>query len=126
MSSVPNYASSPLSPGVTISTANTARDGTGTLGTVVTAPATGARIEEIVITASVTTTAGMVRLFIFDGTTNRLYAEVPVAAITVGASTPAFTARLSPANLFLQANHQLRASTHNAESFNVFAFGGSF
>lgn len=126
MSSVPNYAASPLMQVAQISTANTARDGTGTIGTVVTAGSTGCRIEEVLITATVTTTAGMVRLFVNDGTNTRLLAEVPVTAITVGASTPGFTARLQFANLVLESGDSLRAATHNAETFNVFAFGGSF
>lgn len=126
MASTPSYAASPLMQVAQISTANTARDGTGTIATVVTAGTNGCRIEEVVITATGTTTAGVVRLFINDGTNTRLLAEVPITAITVGASTPGFTARLTFANLVLESGDSLRASTHNAETFNVFAFGGSF
>lgn len=126
MATVPNYASTPFLKVAQVSVANTARDGTGTLATVCTAPSTGCRIEQIVITATGTTTAGMVRIFIYDGTNTRLFAEVPVTAITVGASTPGFTATLNFSTLVLEANDEIRAATHNAETFNVFAIGGSF
>jgi hypothetical protein len=121
-----NYASTPRMWDVQVSTANTARDGTGTLGTLIAADTVARRIEEIVITASVTTTAGMIRLFLFNGTNVRLFREIPVTAITVGASTPAFTATLLFQNLVLEANDELRVGTHAAEAINVFAFGGTF
>ncbi|NBX74718.1 MAG: hypothetical protein EBQ89_10555, partial [Alphaproteobacteria bacterium] len=71
MATDPNFAGTPLAGNAQISTANTNRDGTGTLGTVVTAGASGSRIEEIVIEATGTTTAGMIRLFLNDGTNTR-------------------------------------------------------
>lgn len=126
MAAYPNYASTPVFRVAQVSTANANRDGTGALATVYTVPLAGCRIEELVVTATGTTTAGMVRIFIFDGTNTRLFAEIPVTAITVGASAPAFTARLTFANLVLEAAHEIRASTHNAETFNVFAIGGTF
>ncbi len=47
-----------------IATANTARDGTGTLADVVTAGASGSRIDKIRVVASGTTTAGVIRIFL--------------------------------------------------------------
>jgi hypothetical protein len=102
-----------------ISAANTARDGTGTIVNVETAGASGTRIDDIVIIATGTTTAGMVRLFLHDGTNARLWREVPVTAITPSATVQAFTATLSSLALVLQTGWSLRASTHNAETFNV-------
>ena len=110
-----------------ISTANTNRDGTGTLGTVVSGGSNGTRIDRVTVAATVTTTAGMVRLFLYDGTNTRLLAELPVTAITVAASVAGFTQTLAFANgLVLPSGWALKASTHNAETFNVFAFGGDF
>jgi len=130
----PNFAATPRLGIAAISTANTNRDGTGTLGTVLTAGAAGSRIDSIVIQATATTTAGMVRLFIHDGTNARLYDEVPVFAVTPGASSPAWgtalgnNTPLSSARypLVLPNGSSLRASTHNAETFNVHAIGGDF
>jgi hypothetical protein len=121
MSSAASYASSPRTAAVSISTANTARDGTGTLGTVLTAGASGSRIETLTITATGTTTAGMVRLFLYDGTTYYLWREVQVSAKTPSATDSTFTSTLSAIGLVLSAGWSLRASTHNAEAFNVLA-----
>jgi hypothetical protein len=117
---------------VRISTANTGRDGSGTTGDVITGATSGTRIDRIVITATGTTTAGMVRLFIYDGSANtRAWKEVVVTAITVAASTPAFTATivspdLNSPLLVLPNAYVLRASTHNAETFDVVAHGGDY
>jgi hypothetical protein len=47
-----------------------------------------------------------------------------VAATTVGASVAEFEAVRTYSNLILAAaTHKLQASTHNAENFNVLAFG---
>jgi hypothetical protein len=113
-----------------ISTANTNRDGTGTLGDVITGGANGTRVGRIVITATSTTTAGMVRLYIYDGTNTRLWKEVPVSAITPSATVQAFTATIASPDsdplLVLPVNYVLRASTHNAETFDVIAHAGDF
>lgn len=127
MSIAAAYVSAPLPPNLTgcqISIANAARDGSGTLGTVLTAPSApglGARVEGVRIIATVTTTAGMVRLFITDGTTTRLIAEVPVTAITPSGTVQAFSADLDSGMfpLILPPGWSLKAGTNNAETFNV-------
>jgi hypothetical protein len=113
------YAATPASAAVQISAANTARDGTGTIVNVETAGASGTRIDDLTITATGTTTAGMVRLFLHDGTNNRLLREVPVSAVTPSGTVPAFIAQLFNLGLVLQSGWSLRAATHNAETFNV-------
>lgn len=122
MASTPQYVGTAKSPSVTISTANTNRDGTtGTYGTLMTAGASGSRVDRINLTATGTTTAGMVRLFV--GTA--LIKEVPVLAITPSATQPAFSADVVfDSGLILQASAVLKASTHNAESFNLTVISG--
>lgn len=127
----PLFTITPRAGMVRISTANTGRDGSGTTGDVLTGATSGTRIDRVVITATGTTTAGMVRLFIYDGSANtRAWREVPVTAITVAASTAAFTATISSpdgAPLLVVPNaYVLRASTHNAETFDVIALGGDY
>lgn len=134
MATSPNFAGSPRLGSAALSTANTNRDGTGTIVTLLSAGASGSRIDGIVIQATATTTAGMVRLFLHDGTTARLYDEVPVLAVTPGASVPAWSATLgnnAPLAsgrypLMLPSGFSLRASTHNAEVFSIHALGGDF
>lgn len=121
----PQFAATPKLGGVLISTANTARDGTGTLGTVVTAGANGSRLRGVHIRAQGTTTAGMVRLFLHDGTNFHFWKEVKIDAATPSASVEAFSAHLTESTnpellpIVLPNNWSLRAATHNAESFRV-------
>lgn len=113
-------------PGITlaqVSAANTNRDGTGTVVSVLAGSANGRRINKITIKAIVTTTAGMLRLYIYDGTNTRLYREVLVTAITVSGSVAGFSSEIlyydSDAPILPSATYELRASTHNAEAMNV-------
>lgn len=126
----PIFTLTPVIGRVRISTANTARDGSGSAGTVVTGGTNGTRIDRIVITATGTTTAGMVRLFINDGTNIRAWKEVVVTAITVGASTAAFNSTITTPDtnplLVLPATYSLLASTHNAETFDVLCHAADF
>ena len=132
MSTAPQYAATPRFDAETISTANTNRDGTGTIGTVFTAGASGSRVDRITIKATGTTTSGMVRLYVYDGATYFLYREIAVSAITPSGTTATFSSAMSSNNaqdighlpLILPTGHSLRASTHNAESFNILAYGG--
>ena len=90
MAATPNYASTIITPMVRINTANTNRDGTGTLGTLVTADAAESiRIDDIFICALGTTTAGMIRMYISDNTTHNLINEIAMTAVTPSATMPA-------------------------------------
>ncbi|MCL4712161.1 MAG: hypothetical protein KJZ73_13040 [Pseudorhodoplanes sp.] len=114
-----------------LSTANTNRDGTGTIGIVLTGGANGTMVDRIEICATGDTTAGVVRLFVTldSGPTSRLWKEVLVGAITVSATVAAFMRRINcalPENaLYLPSGYSLRASTHNAEGFNVHGWGSN-
>lgn len=122
MATSAQYAATPRSAVAQVSTANTNRDGTGTLVTVFTGGASGSRIDDIVVQAVGTTTTGMVRLFLSldGGTTNRLFAEIPVSAVTPSATVQAFRVAMQDMALLLPNNNALlRASTHNAETFNI-------
>lgn len=126
MSTDANYAATPGTEFAQVSAANTNRDGTGTVVTILTAPAAGSKIERIVVKAVGTTTAGMVRFYVYDGTNTRMFDEVPVTAITPSATVETFQAEVEYDDLILPNAWQLRASTHNAEVFNVIAFTGDF
>jgi hypothetical protein len=102
-----------------VTTANAARDGTGTVATIFTAGSSGSRIDDLTIQATATTTAGMVRLFLHDGTNTRLFREISVSAATPSATVAAYTSSLSNLALILQSGWSLRASTEKAETFNV-------
>ena len=126
------FASTPRCAVAQATAANTNLDGTGTIATVFTAGASGSRIDAISIKAIATTTAGMVRLYVHDGTNARLLKEVPVRAKTPSGTIDAEESHLNLGSLsqilplILPTGYSLRASTHNAETFNVFAFGGDY
>lgn len=106
----------------TISTANTATNGTGTITSVVTGTTQGTRIDYIMVKAIANTTAGMVRLFTKENAGNwRLLAEMPVTAVTGNAFTPYWSSPFRLPAIYLGHNQELGASTHNAESFTITA-----
>lgn len=132
MSTTANYAATPNLGIAAISTANTNRDGTGTIGTVLTAGASGSRIDAVMVKATGTTTAGMIRLFVHNGTTAFLLNEIPVLANTPSSTAPAWEVQMNASTMsqlfpiILPTGFSLRASTNNAETFNVLAVGGDF
>jgi hypothetical protein len=127
MAAAPTYAANPRSiDRVSVSTANTNRDGSGTIATISIGSAAGFKVMEVVAQATVTTTAGMIRIFIStdSGSTWRLWDEIPVGAVTVSASVTAFRGVKNYNNLVLfGTTNRLGASTHNAEAFEVYAPG---
>ena len=126
MATAPVFASTPRSAQVSIATANANRDGTGTVGTLFTAGASGSKVEEVRITPRVTTTAGMVRLYVHTGAAYFLYGEYAIAALTLSATVPAVTTTITYDNLVLPTGYSLRCSTEKAEAIDVHAFGGDF
>ena len=126
MATQPAFATVPRIGLAQVSAANTNRDGTGTIVTVITGVAAGTRIAEVVAEATVTTTAGMVRLYLYDGTNTRLFDEIAIAAATPSASVRTTRVSTVYTNLILpSASWELRASTHNAEAINVIALGAN-
>ncbi len=112
---------------VQIATANTNRDGTGTLGTGITGGTNGTRIIRIEAVATGTTTAGMVRVYIDNLTNVRLIEEIPVTAITPSASVEVFKGSIVPTEpLVMPSGYILKFSTHNAETFNVVQYAGDY
>ncbi len=119
MATTPQYASIVKSASVQIATANTARDGTGTIETLITGAANGTRVDDIRVVARATTTAGVVRMFIHDGTTARLIDEFLVTAVTPSTTVAVWQIQLFNLGITLQSGWSLRFSTNNAETFNV-------
>lgn len=127
MASTPSFTSDPRIGLVNVSAANANRDGSGTITTLVVGAAAGTKVTSIVAQAAVTTTAGMVRIFLSvdGGSTWRLFDELAIAAATASASVKCTRISATYSDLVLaDATDQLGCATHNAESINVMAFGG--
>lgn len=85
----------PLTPAIggigasALQTANTAKDGTGTVTTVMTAGANGSRVDYLRVRATGTNVATVLRVFINNGSTNTnaannvLFTEATIAATTL-------------------------------------------
>jgi hypothetical protein len=133
MATSAQYASVPKIGAATLTTADTSLTAPTTVGTVVTAGSSGTRIDYIDIQGVATTLSGLVNLFIYDGTTYHLWAQVPVLPITSSTTAVAFVASLSSNNnanimpLVLPSGHSLRATTSVAQTgIKVIALGGDF
>jgi hypothetical protein len=91
----------------------------------------GSRIQRIDINALMTTTAGMVNLFWYDGTSYRLFKSVDVDAIIVAAGTPPFQISLIfPEGIPVPSSSggtlfdELVAATYTGDDFDVIVYGG--
>ena len=124
----PIFTVAPRLSQVQISTANVNTNGSGTLGTGYIAGNYGSTVENIHIKATGTTTVGMVRLYLNDGSNTRLWHEVPVTAITQASGTQTFYADFCPPNtlLALPSGWSIFCSTEKAEAFNVYCYGGDY
>lgn len=128
MAAGPVFVGTPKSWHAALSAANTERIfSSGTLVTLVSGGASGSRIDTIRIIGSATVTAGVVRLWLDDGTNKRLFKEVLVTATTPSTSVETFLQDLTFSDgLVIPNGWTLKVSTHNAENFNVIARGGDF
>lgn len=140
MATTAQYSTAPTIDVSQITTANTNRDGSGTTVEIAAGPTTaaasgvGKRIVGVMIAATGTTTAGMIRFFISvdGGTTKRLIAETIVTAITVSATVPAFSTSVpSLVGIVLPGQvstntQKLYAATNNSETFNIVVYGATY
>jgi hypothetical protein len=133
MATSAQYASTPKIGSALLTTADTSLTAPSTVGTVFTAGSSGSRIDYIDIQGVATTAAGIINLFIFDGTNYFLYTQVPVTAITSSTTAVAFSSILSsnsnsnilPINL--PTGYSLRATTSTAQTgIRVTASGGDY
>lgn len=133
MATSAQYASTPVFGSATLTTADTSLTAPTTFGTVLTAGASGTRIDYIDIQGVDTTVAGLINLFVFDGTNYILWQQVPVQAVTSSMTAPAFAFALSSngnANIMplnLPTGYSLRATTSVAQTgLRVSAYGGNY
>jgi hypothetical protein len=111
---------------IATSTARTTVVGAGTNTAVTPTSTNGKRIDAIMVTCSATSAAACVTLWIYDGTNQYLFDEIPVSAVTIGTTVPAFSAIKYYPNLVLPPTYRLFAATTIAQNTNVFAFGGDY
>jgi hypothetical protein len=127
MATTPNFTKTPRTERGVLSAANANRNGSGTIVNLFNAAAlVGSRIERLVVTATGTTTVGMIRFYIHDGVNTDIRLEASVTAITPSATLQAFRYEISNLGWILAPGKSLRASTDRAEEFRVIVEGGDF
>jgi diphthamide biosynthesis methyltransferase len=133
MSTTAQYASTPKVGSALLTTADTSLTAPTTVGTVFTAGSSGSRIDYIEVMGVATTVAGLINLFIYDGSTYSLWQQIPVLAVTTSTTAASFTAVISSnsnANvmpLTIPTGYSLRATTTVAQTgVRVIAYGGDF
>lgn len=128
----------PLTPnitvGQTIQTANTAKDGTGTVITLVTGSTNGTRVDSIRCVPTGTNTATVLRLFINNGSTNAtagnnsLYKEYSLPATTLSETAQMASDIDIPVDIFLPSGYKVNATigTTVAATWSLVAMAGNY
>ena len=117
-----------------LATANTAKDGTGTVLTIFTAGANNARADRIKVRSLGTNVATVLRIFINNGsdptvaTNNSLYMEATIAATTLSEASAQVDNVIDLATLAMPAGYKLTATigTTLAAGLAITAEGGNF
>lgn len=99
MANNPQYAATPRIMGTTIATANTARDGTGSIGILGLAGTLGSRFDTVTITGTASTTAGAVRLYRSPGTVGAPIGTLSFAGTVATVTTTGTNHGLTSGNL---------------------------
>lgn len=133
----PIYVLTPNFPvGQTVATANTAKDGTGTVVTIFTGGTNGSRVDSIVfrpIGTNATASAG--RIFVNNGSTNATPANnALIGEITLATTTLSETGAIAgfiwtpPVPLFLPSGYKINITvgTTGAAGWAVSAYGGDY
>ena len=101
---------------------------TGTTGLVqLTATSTnGTRVDAITVKATGNSTAGLLDVWIYNGTTSFLYDEIAYATVTANTTTSSNVATATYTTLTLPPTYQLYVSQQVVSNCAVFAFGGQY
>ena len=129
MASSPAFASTPSLGSASLGGFDTSLTAPSTVSTIVTGGSSGTKINEIVIQGTGTTVAGVVNIFVYDGSYS-LIDPVLVSAVTSSTSAVAFRAVRQYANLVLPSSSWTLRATHtvtgnDTNKLRVSAFGGN-
>jgi hypothetical protein len=128
MAASPAFISTPRIGRVSLSTANTATDGTGTISDLIVGVSAGTRILSVNVQGTATTVASLVNLFLFDGTNWDLFDQITISATTGSNTAKAYRLVTAYTDLVLpSASWKLGATLTVAPTtgtVRVAAFGG--
>lgn len=125
MATEPAFAVTPRIGAVALAAADTSYTAPTNVATVITGAATGTRIAEVVVQMNATvSSATMVRLFLYDGTSYFLFDEVAIPTSTGSQSVKQSRVSTFYSNLILPSGSwSLRATVHSSNAGIVTALG---
>lgn len=128
MAASPAFISTPRIGRCSLSTANTATDGTGTITDLITGVAAGTRVLSINVQGTATTVAALVNIFLYDGTNYDLFDQFTISATTGSTTVKGYRLVTAYTDLVLPStSHKLGATISVAPTtgtVRVSAFGG--
>ena len=128
MAANPSFISTARVGRCSLSTANTATDGTGTIADLITGVAAGTRVLSINVQGTATTVAALVNIFLWDGTQWDLFDQITISATTGSNTTKGYRLVTGYTDLVLpSASHKLGATITVAPTsgtVRVSAWGG--
>lgn len=101
---------------------------TGTTGLIqLTATSTnGTRVDAITVKATGNSTAGLLDIWVYNGTSSFLYDEIAYGTATANTTVASNVATTTYSTLVLPPTYQLFVSQQVASNCAVFAFGGQY
>jgi hypothetical protein len=128
MAASPAFISAPRIGRLSLSTANTATDGTGTINDLIVGVAAGTRVLSVNVQGTNQTVAALVNLFLWDGTQWDLFDQVTISATTGSNTNKAYRLVTAYTDLVLpSASYKLGATISVAPTsgtVRVSAWGG--
>ena len=128
MAANPSFISTPRIGRLSLSTANTATDGTGTINDLIVGASAGTRVLSVNVQGTATTVAALVNLFLWDGTQWDLFDQVTITATTGSNTVKGYRLVTAYTDLVLpSASYKLGATISVAPTtgtVRVSAFGG--
>jgi len=123
MAADPVFAVTPRIGHAALATADASYTAPTNVVTALTAGASGTRIEEIVTKCAATSSAAIVRAFLYDGSAYWLFDEYTIAAATGSATVQQTRVSTSYSNLVLPFGWSLRFTTSVSQATHVTVLG---
>jgi hypothetical protein len=124
MATTAQFAATPRIASVSVATADSSYTAPSNVGTLITAASSGTKVNEIVVKCAATSTAAIVRIFLYDGTNYWLFDEVTITAATGSSTVQQTRVSTSYSNLVLPSGWSVRVTTSVAQTTHVTALGG--
>lgn len=130
MSATPSFAATvAVGSGLIPGTADTSLTAPTNVTTIVSGGSSGTAVHELVFQGVGTTVAGVVNVYLYDGSTYHLIDQVLISAVTSSTTAVAWRTRRQYESLFVKSGSSLRVSqtvAGNVSLVKVTAFAGDY